>query len=136
MIVAAFAVAACADTPSPPVIANCTSHGEQASCAGEPSCQWYEPNPPCRSDQPFCSGVCQWPLGVITGDGTASATCTCPTGGTCFEQVGGVARPVYPPSIQCIAELTADACSRIVGQGTCTSSATIGGLCQCDNGIR
>jgi hypothetical protein len=127
-------LAACATSPSPPV-ADCTAHGEQASCAADTSCAWYDASPPCRSDQPSCHGVCQWPAGLVTGDGTASASCSCPTGGICFEQFGGPAEPVYPPAIQCITA-PRDSCDGIAGQGRCTASATVRGLCECDNGIR
>jgi hypothetical protein len=143
MIVIALAAVACMDTPRAPILGDgdsCTAHGEQASCGGDPHCMWYQPPPQCPVEQPFCAGVCQWPPGVVTGDGTASAACACPTGGTCFEQFGGPARPAYPPAIQCVAlsgsSSGGDACTSIAGQGRCTASATVHDLCLCDNGIR
>ncbi len=35
-----------------------------------------------------------------------------------------------------IAPGTGDPCARITGEGTCSDSATVTGLCVCDNGIR
>jgi len=42
------------------------------------------------------------------------------------------------PAIECIlpASGSGDPCPRIQGQGMCTDSTTVSGLCICDNGIR
>jgi hypothetical protein len=69
--------------------------------------------------------------------------CSCPNGGVCFEQIGGPAqRAGDGPAVQCtIPESNGgcgspNACAHLAGEGTCTDSATIAGLCVCDNGIR
>jgi hypothetical protein len=55
----------------------------------------------------------------------------------CFEQLGGPAQS-SPPQVECIdpSPGTGDACARITGEGNCSDSPDVTGLCLCDNGIR
>lgn len=128
---------------------SCAVHTDQQTCAGEPDCNWYALGRPCPDDGSYCqSGVCQGPSGGSGsgsssggGGGSASghAVCACLNGGVCFEQVGGPAQQGgTTPQIQCTipAAGNGDVCTRVVGQGHCSDSANVGGLCICDNGIR
>jgi hypothetical protein len=126
-------------TTSQDAIASCRYHSDQASCAGEPGCQWYASSEPCK-DPPYCPppGACAEPAASITGEGTASAVCLCAGGAVCFEQHGGVAQPVSLPTFRCTTHLAGggDPCGRIQGQGSCQTSTAVKDACTCDNGIR
>lgn len=68
------------------------------------------------------------------------AGCTCSSGQTCFEQVGGPAvQADAGQSLGCFSPpsgCAAGDCSCITGQGRCAASQQTPGLCECDNGIR
>lgn len=139
-ITALLVGAACTSTPptSQGAVASCSFHADQASCTGEAGCQWY-PGEPCK-DAPYCppAGACAETAASVTGEGTASAACTCAGGAVCFEQFGGPALPAALPAFRCTTHLagSGDLCSRIQGQGRCEASTTVKGACTCDNGIR
>jgi hypothetical protein len=62
----------------------------------------------------------------------------CFNGGVCFEQIGGTVQPTgEPPEIQCaVVPDQGDRCALIAGQGHCSASPNVTGLCICDNAIR
>jgi hypothetical protein len=118
---------------------SCWYHSDEASCGGEPGCQWYRSSESCK-DPPYCPppGACAEPAASITGATTASAACMCSGGAVCFEQHGGVAQSVSLPMFRCSTHLAVggDPCSRIQDQGSCQTSTTVKDACTCDNGIR
>lgn len=117
---------------------DCAVHSDQTSCLADSGCAWAELGRPCQIGVPCQSGVCYSPgSGSGSGSGSGMAGCACPNGGVCYEQIGGPAVQ-NPPEVQCTvpAPGSGDPCSRITGQGTCTDSLDVTGLCLCDNGIR
>ena len=124
----------------------CEIHMDQTNCVAETGCQWFDLGRPCPANGTPCqSGVCQGPGSGSgsgsngSGVGSGSAACACSNGGVCYEQVGGPAQQGgTEPQIECTIPTagTGDACARITGQGTCSDSTTVFGLCLCDNGIR
>ena len=128
----------------------CASHLSDETCvaAGAQGCHWYPYGAPCPSTGPCTKGVCQQASagggGSSSGGagGGGSATCACPSGGRCYQQVGGPARPIgTEPPIECKALPSpcsaADACQCFAGAlETCGAHPTIAGLCVCDNGAR
>lgn len=144
--------AACADkgssTTNEPVLTGntCQVHTDATSCDQDTDCQWLGTGCACPANDPSCScppGACESKSGqgsgTGSGSGTSTAACACPNGEVCYEQIGGPAQQAGSgPMIDCTlpAAGTGDPCSRISGQGTCTDSATVSGLCVCDNGIR
>jgi len=96
-----------------------------------------------------CDGGTSTGGGGASDAGTISAACGCAipmqpgsTGAekyVCVEQVGGPAVQ-NPPVITCdplpVLCNSASLCDCIVGQGACKPSASVSGLCICDNGLR
>lgn len=119
----------------------CALHLDETSCRDN-TCEWFALGQPCQVGQPCVSGECQSPTTVgsgSTGSGSTSTGCACPNGGVCFEQIGGPAMQAGSgPEVQCTTPTAGDgdACTRIQGEGTCTESAAVTGLCVCDNGER
>lgn len=116
----------------------CAVHADRDSCAADTGCLWADLGVPCQVGMPCQSGVCYGQTsGSGSGSGSAGTGCACPNGGVCFEQIGGPAQ-MTPPEVQCTTPDpgTGDPCARIVGEGTCTPSMTVTGLCLCDNGAR
>jgi hypothetical protein len=145
-VVAVALVTACTTHPTSssstePVLSgdDCAVHVDQMTCHAESGCMWFGYGRPCPPDGSACpAGVCQGPTsGGGTGSGSGTA-CACPDGGVCFEQIGGPAVPAGDPEIACTTPAAGDGdpCTRIVGEGTCSDSPTVGGLCVCDNGER
>jgi len=141
-------LAACADkgssTSNQPVLTGntCQVHSDATSCDQDPDCAWLATGCACPANDPSCScppGACESKSGQGSGSGsgTTTAACACPNGEVCYEQVGGPAMTTSP-TIECIlpASGSGDPCPRIQGEGTCTDSTTVSGLCMCDNGIR
>ncbi len=119
---------------------DCAVHVDQTSCLADQGCTWADLGRPCQLGMPCQSGVCfsqTMGSGGGSGSGSGHTGCACPDGGVCFEQLGGPAQSV-PPEVQCTvpAPGTGDPCPRITGEGTCTASLDVSGLCLCDNGIR
>jgi len=144
---AATALAGCTDAgggpgqTSPELSGDpCAVHMDQTACLAEDGCGWYAYGRPCPGDGSYCpAGVCQSTAGSGSGSGSGSAACACPDGGVCFEQLGGPAQQGGgEPTIACTTPAPGDGdpCLRIEGQGTCSDSPTVSGLCMCDNGIR
>jgi hypothetical protein len=119
-------------------------HVDQTTCTADTPCTWYELGRPCPDDGTVCqSGVCSNPAGSGSGGGSGSgstgAGCACSNGGVCYEQVGGTAQQGGTgPEVQCTTPAAGDGdpCGRIAGQGVCSDSTQVTGLCICDNGIR
>ena len=121
----------------------CATHNDNATCASDLGCTWYALGRPCPVDDSTCpTGVCQssssgGDSGGGGGTGTGSAACVCFNGGVCFEQIGGTVQPPGGPVIQCaLVPDRGDRCSLIEGQGHCSATPNIAGLCICDNGQR
>ena len=115
---------------------DCAVHADQTSCLADQGCTWADLGRPCQLGMPCQSGVC-FAQTMGSGSGSVGTGCACPNGGVCFEQIGGPAIQ-SPPEIECTLPSpgTGDPCSRITGEGTCTPSLEVTGLCLCDNGIR
>ena len=123
----------------------CQVHTDATSCDADTTCSWLGTGCACPQNDPSCScpaGACvskNGNSGSGSGSGTTTAACACPNGEVCYEQIGGPAQQAgTSPMIDCTlpASGTGDPCARISGQGTCTDSTTVSGLCICDNGIR
>ncbi len=141
--------AGCADkassTTNEPVLTGntCQVHTDATTCDADADCTWLGTGCACPANDPSCScppGACESKNGGSgSGSGSASTTaaCACPNGEVCYEQIGGPATSTAP-TIECIlpAPGSGDPCPRIQGEGTCTDSMTVSGLCICDNGIR
>ena len=137
----AFAVVGCMDSggssqQTPQLTGDaCAVHMDETACVAESGCSWYAYGRPCPDDGSYCpAGVCQGDTGSGSGSGSGSAACACPEGGVCFEQLGGTPQPSgSDPGIQCTTPAPGDGdpCARIEGQGTCSASPTVGGLCMC-----
>lgn len=143
VVVGALGCTTSKDSTNQPLITGdtCAVHVDPSSCTGDQGCMWYGFGRACPANEPNCpSGVCQGSSGSGSGSGSGSAGagCACPNGGVCFEQIGGPAQPAGDPEIQCATPTAGDTdpCTRITGEGTCTDSTSISGLCLCDNGIR
>ena len=118
---------------------DCAVHADATSCRADASCLWADLGRPCQLGVPCQSGVCFAPGSSMgSGSGSGHAGCVCPNSGVCFEQIGGPPSMSPSPEIQCTtpAAGNGDPCSRITGQGTCTDSLEVTGLCLCDNGAR
>ncbi|MEO6771846.1 MAG: hypothetical protein ABI467_02360 [Kofleriaceae bacterium] len=139
---------ACADqgtaTTNAPVLTGdaCAVYTETTACQADSACTWFGTGCACPPNDPSCvcsPGVCgaKGAPGSGSGSGSTSAGCACSDGGVCYEQVGGPAT-MTPPSIECTTPAPGggDPCGRVTGQGTCSDSTTVSGLCVCDNGIR
>lgn len=120
----------------------CAVYTDSQTCSADMDCTWFGTGCACPPNDPMCScspGACgsKTGNGSSSGSGSTMAACACPNGGVCYEQIGGPAMQM-PPSIACTtpAAGTGDPCARIQGEGTCTDSMTVSGLCLCDNGIR
>ena len=141
-------LAACADqgtgTSHDPVLSGdaCAVYTETAACNADNACTWFGTGCACPPNDPSCvcsPGACgSKNPGSGSGSGSSSAGCACSDGGVCYEQIGGTATMNMSPMIECTTPTpgSGDACARITGQGTCTDSTTVSGLCICDNGIR
>jgi len=142
-------VFACADQgtgkTNEPVLTGdaCAVHADTAACQADQACTWFGTGCACPPNDPACvcsPGACgsKTSNGSGTGSGSSSAGCACPDGGVCYEQIGGTVTTMTSPPIECTtpAPGNGDPCARIDGQGTCTDSTTVAGLCVCDNGIR
>jgi hypothetical protein len=124
----------------------CALYTDATSCDQNTDCTWFGTGCACPPNDPSCTcspGACASKTGGGSGSGSGSSTggaaCACPNGEVCFEQVGGPAQQAgTSPTIECTlpAAGSGDACPRIQGEGTCTDSTTVTGLCLCDNGIR
>ena len=143
--------AACADhgsgTTNEPVLSGntCQIHTDATTCDADADCTWLGTGCACPQNDPSCScppGACvnkNSNQGSGSGSGSTTAACACPNGEVCYEQVGGPAQMAGTgPMIACTlpAPGSGDPCSRVQGEGTCTDSTTVSGLCVCDNGIR
>lgn len=124
---------------------SCAVHVDDTTCTADSACTWLGTGCGCPANDPSCScsaGSCvskSGGSGAGSGSGSASAACACSDGGVCVEQIGGPAQQSgTDPQIQCItpAPGSGDPCARIQGEGTCTDSPTVSGLCTCDNGER
>ena len=120
----------------------CAVYTNDQTCAADADCTWFGTGCACPPNSPNCvcsPGACGSKNGGGSGNGSGMtmAGCACSDGGVCYEQIGGTAM-MGPPTIECATPTagTGDACGRIQGQGTCTDSTTVSGLCLCDNGIR
>ncbi|MGE5181392.1 MAG: hypothetical protein ACM31C_05000 [Acidobacteriota bacterium] len=142
-------VASCTDhkaSTNEPVITgdSCALYTDATSCNADPACMYFGTGCACPPNDPSCTcspGACGSKSGSGSGSGSGSSTaaCACPNGEVCFEQIGGPAQMSgTSPTIECTlpASGTGDPCPRIQGEGTCTDSTTVSGLCVCDNGIR
>jgi hypothetical protein len=119
----------------------CAVHLDQTDCLAQSGCNWYAYGRPCPNDGSYCpAGVCQSAgSGSGSGSGSAGAACACSDGGVCFEQLGGPAQQGSGASeVGCTTPAPGDGdpCARIEGQGTCSDSDQVSGLCVCDNGVR
>src|SRR5262249_19746053 len=117
---------------------DCAVYVNEDSCLADQNCEWADYGRPCQVGMPCQSGVCfAKTMGSGSGSGSAHTACACPNGAVCYEQIGGPAQP-DPTQVQCILPDpgTGDPCARITGQGVCTDSVDVFGLCVCDNGIR
>ena len=123
---------------------SCAVFTTAASCQSDTACMWFGTGCACPPNDPSCvcsPGVCGAIDGAGSGSGSGSSTagCACSDGGVCYEQIGGPAEQSdNGPQIECTTPSagSGDACARITGQGTCRDSATVAGLCICDNGER
>ncbi len=120
----------------------CAVYTDSQTCNADSDCTWFGTGCACPPNDPSCTcspGACgsKTGNGSSSGSGTTGAACACPNGGVCYEQIGGPAT-MTPPTIECTTPTagTGDVCTRITGEGTCTESMTVSGLCLCDNGIR
>jgi hypothetical protein len=141
-------LAACADhgtgTSNDPVLSGdaCAIYTETVACNADAACTWFGTGCACPPNDPACvcsPGACgSKNSGSGSGSGSTSAGCACSNGGVCYEQIGGTATMNMSPMIECTTPTpgSGDACMRITGQGTCTDSTTVSGLCICDNGER
>ena len=141
-------LAACADqatgSSKDPVLSGdaCAVYTETAACNADSACTWYGTGCACPPNDPACTcsaGTCASKNpGSGSGSGSTGTACACPNGGVCYEQVGGPATSDPAPAIECTtpAPGSGDPCARITGQGTCSDSPNVGGLCICDNGQR
>lgn len=124
----------------------CAVYTDAQTCAADDSCTWYGTGCACPPNDPSCMcspGACGSKSGNGSGSGSGSggamAGCACSDGGVCYEQIGGPAQMGNTqPMIDCATPTpgTGDPCARIQGEGTCTDSTTVSGLCLCDNGER
>jgi hypothetical protein len=141
--------AACAapstTTADEPVLSGdaCAVYTEAPACQADDACAWFGTGCACPQNDPSCvcsPGVCgaKNSNGSGSGSGSTSAGCACSAGGVCYEQIGGPATMMMSPTIECASPTSGsgDPCGRITGQGTCSDSTTVSGLCICDNGIR
>jgi hypothetical protein len=116
----------------------CEAYADATGCTGDPDCRWIPTGCPNDPSSPCPGGACESiHAGSGSGSGSAMTGCACPNGEVCYEQIGGPAETM-PPAIDCTlpAPGTGDPCARIQGQGTCTESTAVSGLCLCDDGIR
>ena len=144
----ALVLVACTDhksTTDDPVLSGdgCAVGSDETSCSAQSGCEWLGTGCACPPNDTSCTcppGYCVSTSGGSgAGSGSGHEACACPGSEVCFEQVGGTAQPQGSgPTIACIlpADGTGDPCARIQGEGTCTDSASVSGLCVCDNGIR
>ena len=124
----------------------CAVYTDSQTCSADDNCTWYGTGCACPPNDPSCMcspGACASKSGMgsgsSSGSGSTGAGCACPNGGVCYEQIGGPAQMGNTqPDIMCTtpAPGSGDPCGRISGQGTCTDSTTVSGLCICDNGER
>jgi hypothetical protein len=145
----AIALVGCAThspTPDEPALSGdpCVAFTTATTCQSDAACMWFGTGCACPPNDPSCvcsPGACGSidGSGSSSGSGSASAACACSDGGVCYEQIGGPAEQSDSgPEIECIVPTpgSGDACTRIADQGTCDDSATVSGLCICDNGER
>lgn len=140
----AIVLAACASltsTTNEPVVTGdrCEAYATRTACETHRECDWSGPFgcpgcgssegcPPCTPDPD--SGICTKDCsnGCVV---ELSPGCACPDDNVCYEQIAGTSSP----DIACITPAPGDGdpCARIAGQGACTASTSVTGLCICDN---
>jgi len=123
----------------------CKVYVSSSTCEAHADCVWFDLGIACRVGEPCISGECQsrnsgGGSGGGSGTGSGSAACACPSGGVCFEQIGGPATQT-DPQIECYGPAAcpggcASPCDEIVGEGRCTLDPNVANMCICDNGIR
>lgn len=122
----------------------CALYTTDTACRADSDCTWFGTGCACPPNDPSCvcsAGACGAAAGSgsSSGSGSTGAGCACPDGGVCYEQIGGPAQPAGGETPIACTQPTpgpGDPCGRIANQGTCSDSATVTGLCLCDNGER
>ncbi|HUJ58890.1 MAG TPA: hypothetical protein VLX92_10370 [Kofleriaceae bacterium] len=112
---------------------SCALWSSSGNCSAHAGCQWLGTGCGCPPNDPSC--VCGQGACVSSDGGSGQAACSCGADDVCFEQLGG---PVHAsgPELECggVDPGTGDPCTRVQGEGQCSDSSAVRGLCLCNDG--